>query len=64
MSSQCGGQSPDGLEAWKQVVERGYKSYTAKNERSAYEGRTTRSWLPKQPDWTVARTAVWRSECP
>jgi hypothetical protein len=38
---------PDGLEAWKQVVERGYKGYTAKDERSAYEGRTTRSWLPK-----------------
>jgi ATP dependent DNA ligase domain len=28
--------APDGLEAWKQVVERGYEGYVAKDERSAY----------------------------
>jgi hypothetical protein len=44
----------DGLEAWKQVVERGYEGYVAKDEGSAYEGRATRRWLKvKQHDWTV-----------
>jgi hypothetical protein len=30
--------APDGLEAWKQVVERWYEGYVAKDERSTYEG--------------------------
>ncbi len=33
--------APDGLEAWKQVVERGYEGYVAKDEASAYEGCPT-----------------------
>jgi ATP dependent DNA ligase domain len=37
----------DGLEAWAQVLERTPEGYVAKDEGSAYEGRTTRSWLPK-----------------
>jgi bifunctional non-homologous end joining protein LigD len=43
----------DGLEAWKQVVERGYEGYVAKDETSVYEGGPTRQWLKvKQKDWT------------
>jgi hypothetical protein len=37
--------APDGLEAWKQVVERGYEGYVAKDERSMYEGGATKRWL-------------------
>jgi ATP-dependent DNA ligase len=34
--------APDGQEAWKQVVERGYEGRVAKDEASAYEsGRTS-----------------------
>jgi ATP-dependent DNA ligase len=46
--------APDGLEAWKQVVERGYEGYVAKDEASGYEGGATRRWLKvKVPGWTV-----------
>jgi len=46
--------APDWLEAWKQVVERGYEGYVAKDEASVYEGGATRRWLKvKQKDWTV-----------
>jgi hypothetical protein len=44
--------APDGLEAWKQVVERGYEGYVAKDERSVYEGGATRRWLKVVPGWT------------
>ena len=30
--------APDGLEAWKQVIARGYEGYVAKDEGSQYEG--------------------------
>jgi bifunctional non-homologous end joining protein LigD len=44
----------DGLEAWKQVIERGYEGYVAKDEASVYEGGPTRRWRRvKQPDWAV-----------
>jgi ATP-dependent DNA ligase len=50
----------DGLEAWKQVVQRGYEGYVAKNESSVYEGGATRRWLKvKLKDWTVAEDG-WR----
>jgi len=46
--------APGGLAAWLQVIQRGYESYVAKDEASAYEGGTTRRWLKgKQKDWTV-----------
>jgi ATP-dependent DNA ligase len=49
--------APDGLDAWAQVIERGYEGYVAKDEASAYEGGATRRWLKvKQKDWTVRRT--------
>jgi hypothetical protein len=35
----------NGLEMWKQVVERGYGGYVAKDEANTYEGGTTRQWL-------------------
>jgi ATP-dependent DNA ligase len=45
----------DGLEAWKQVIERGYEGYVAKDDSSVYEGGPTRRWLKvKQRDWTIA----------
>jgi bifunctional non-homologous end joining protein LigD len=44
----------DRLAAWKQVAERGYDGYVAKDEASAYEGGATRRWIKvKQKDWTV-----------
>jgi ATP dependent DNA ligase domain len=52
--------APGGLEAWKQVVERRYEGYAAKDEASVYEGGPTRRWLKvKQKDWTVADDG-WR----
>jgi hypothetical protein len=45
----------DGLEAWNQVVERGYEGYVAKDEVSPYEGGRTERWLKvKQKGWTDA----------
>jgi ATP-dependent DNA ligase len=42
------------VEAWKQVIERGYEGYVAKDERSVYEAGATRRWLKvKQKGWTV-----------
>jgi bifunctional non-homologous end joining protein LigD len=37
---------------WKQVIERGYEWYVAKDERSAYEGATRRWLRVKVPGWT------------
>ena len=46
--------APDGLEAWRQVVERGDEGDVANYEASAYEGGRTRWWLKvKQKDSTV-----------
>ena len=43
--------APNGLEAWKQVVARGYEGYVAKDEGSAYAGGSTTRWLKvKQKD--------------
>ena len=35
----------DGLEAWAQVIERGYEGYVAKDEASAYEGEAQEAGL-------------------
>jgi len=44
----------DGVEAWKQVVERGYEGYVAKDETSTYAAGPTRRWLKvKQNGWTI-----------
>jgi hypothetical protein len=52
--------APDGLEAWRQVIARGYESYVAKDAASAYEGGPTRRWLKvKQKSWTVEEDR-WR----
>jgi bifunctional non-homologous end joining protein LigD len=46
--------APDGLLAWKQVVERGYEGYVAKDDTSAYEAGPTKRWLKvKQKGWTI-----------
>ena len=43
----------NGLEAWAQVLERGYEGYVAKDEASPYIGGKTTSWLKvKVPGWT------------
>jgi ATP-dependent DNA ligase len=47
--------APDGLEAWKQVVERGFEGYGAKDEATEYAGGATRQWVKvKQKGWTLA----------
>jgi len=47
--------APDGLEAWQQVMARGYEGYVAKEEASVYEPGPTRRWLKvKVPGWTLA----------
>jgi bifunctional non-homologous end joining protein LigD len=52
--------APDGLEAWAQVVERGYEGFVAKDDASPYEGGPTRRWLKvKQKNWTVEEDR-WR----
>ena len=52
--------APDGLQAWAEVVERGYEGLVAKDEASAYEsGRTTRWLKVTQKDWTVEEDR-WR----
>jgi len=52
--------APDGLEAWAQVVERGYEGLVAKNAASPYQGGATRHWLKvKQKNWTVEEDR-WR----
>jgi ATP-dependent DNA ligase len=33
--------APDGLEAWSQVIVRGYEGYVAKDEASVYQGGPT-----------------------
>jgi ATP-dependent DNA ligase len=47
----------NGLEAWAQVVERGYEGLVAKDEASPYDPGQTRRWLKvKQKGWLL-RTA-------
>jgi ATP-dependent DNA ligase len=43
------------MEMWRrEVVERGYEGYVAKDQASPYEGGPTRRWLKvKQRGWTV-----------
>ena len=44
----------NGLEAWAQVLERGYEGWVGKDAASPYRGGVTRSWLKvKVPGWTV-----------
>jgi bifunctional non-homologous end joining protein LigD len=37
--------APNGLEAWAQVLERGYEGLVAKDNASPYVGGRTRLWL-------------------
>ena len=44
----------NGLEAWRQVLERGYEGYVAKDPEAPYKGGRTLSWLKvKQRDYRV-----------
>ena len=46
--------APNGLEAWAQVLERGYGGLVAKDEASPYRGGKTTAWLKvKVPGWTA-----------
>jgi ATP-dependent DNA ligase len=50
----------DGLDAWQQVIARGYEGYVAKDEASVYEAGPPRRWVKvKMPGWTVAEDR-WR----
>jgi bifunctional non-homologous end joining protein LigD len=52
--------APDGVEAWAQVVERGYEGLVAKDEASTYVDGPTKVWLKvKQKGWTVEEDG-WR----
>ena len=52
--------APEGMDAWAEVIERGYEGLVAKDEVSAYEsGRTTRWLKVKQKGWTVEEDR-WR----
>ena len=43
----------DGLEAWAEVLERGYEGMVGKDEASPCLGGRTRRWLKvKVPGWT------------
>jgi ATP-dependent DNA ligase len=56
----CGAFAANGLEAWAQVLERGYEGYVAKDEASAYEAGSTRRWLKvKVSGWTTPEDR-WR----
>jgi hypothetical protein len=44
--------APNGPEAWRQVVERGYEGYVAKDEASAYKGGA-RDGGVQQKEWTA-----------
>jgi hypothetical protein len=44
----------NGVDAWAQVLARGYEGYVVKDEASPYRAGVTRSWLKvKVPGWTV-----------
>jgi ATP-dependent DNA ligase len=50
----------NGIEAWQQVLERGYEGYVAKDEASTYVGGGTKAWVKvKVPGWTDAEDR-WR----
>jgi ATP-dependent DNA ligase len=52
--------APDGVEAWRQVIERGYEGLVAKDEAGVYEGGPTKRWLKvKVPGRTDAEER-WR----
>jgi hypothetical protein len=46
--------APNGLEAWAQVLDRGYEGLVAKDDASPYRDDKTTAWLKvKVPGWTV-----------
>ena len=50
----------DGVEAWRQVIERSYEGLVATDEASAYEGGHTTRWVKvEQKNWTVEDDS-WR----
>ena len=55
--------APDGLEAWKQVIERGLEGYVAKDEANVYEAGARRWLKVKQKEWTVEGDG-WRRGSP
>ena len=56
----AGRLASNGLEAWAQVLERGYEGLVAKDESSLYVGGRTRLWVKvKQENWTEGEDR-WR----
>jgi ATP-dependent DNA ligase len=52
--------APDGLEAWAQMVERGYEGLVAKDEASAYEAGPTGRWLKVKQNGRTDAEDRWR----
>lgn len=52
----------NGLEAWKQVIERGYEGLVAKDAASAYKGGRTLSWLKvRQPKYREIERGFYKT---
>jgi hypothetical protein len=47
--------APDGLEAWAQVIERGYEDHVAKDEANVYEGRAIEAVAEGQAEGLAGR---------
>jgi len=56
--------TPDGLEAWRLVLEQGYEGYVAKDEASVYEGGATRRWLKVKQKGRDSRGGPLRISAP
>jgi hypothetical protein len=52
--------APDGLYAWRQVVERGYEGCVAKDEASGYEGGPTNGGLRVKVPGATEADDRWR----
>jgi bifunctional non-homologous end joining protein LigD len=52
--------APDGLEAWRQVIERSFEGYVAKDEGSVYEGGRTTRWLKVKQKSRTVEDDGWR----
>ena len=61
--------APDGLEWWKQVVERGYEGYVPKDEAGAYENRASSPAVDKElkrrerPPWAQCQVKAPPRSC-
>jgi bifunctional non-homologous end joining protein LigD len=52
----------DGLKAWREVQERGYEGFVAKDESSPYAGGRTLSWLKVKQAESRAEERGWSQD--